>query len=163
VILKTSSNFPSVIFFSPHLYPSNIHRYGASTSQHAKLIFDDTQYLLALAFADRAFYGINSPEEFWQLQITEGEEALILRWEDSVKDLPILRNATLENGVSKEPLPKRTFERIVRSVMRASGYFGSATVHAIRRYLGKQLNGTFSRDGVGWTEDHADGLFREIY
>jgi hypothetical protein len=122
---------------------SNIPRYGASTSQHAKLIFDDTQYLLALAFADEAFYGIKSPEKFWQLQIPEGEESLPLRWTDSVKNLPILRNATLENGVSKEPLPKATFERIVRSVMRISGYFGFATVHAIRHYVGKKLNGKF--------------------
>ena len=107
------------------------------------MIFDDTQYLLALAFSDNAFYKIDSPEKFWQLQIPEGEEALILRWEDSVKNLPILRNATLEKGVSKEPLPKATFERIVRSVMRMSGYFGFATVHAIRCYVGKKLNGKF--------------------
>jgi hypothetical protein len=107
------------------------------------LIFDDTQYLLALAFADKAFYKIDSPEKFWQLQIPEGEEALILRWKDSVKGLPILRNATLEKGVSEEPLPKATFERIVRSVMRISGYFGFVTVHAIRRYVGKKLNGKF--------------------
>ncbi|KAI9764363.1 MAG: hypothetical protein M1840_008501 [Geoglossum simile] len=119
--------------------PENI-TYGASTSQHMKLIFDDTQYLLALVFADEAFYGIKSPEKFWQLQIPEGEELLPLRWEDSVKNLPILRNATLENGVFKEPLPKATFERIVRFVMRISGYFGFATVHAIRRYVGKKLN-----------------------
>jgi hypothetical protein len=43
------------------------------------LIFDDTQYLLALAFADKAFYKIDSPQKFWQLQIPEGEEALILQ------------------------------------------------------------------------------------
>ncbi|KAI9773208.1 MAG: hypothetical protein M1839_002216 [Geoglossum umbratile] len=119
--------------------PENI-TYGASTSQHTKLIFDDTQYLLALAFADKAFYEIDSPEKFWQLQIPKGEKALILRWEDAVKNLPILRNATLQKGVSETPLPRVTFERIVRSVMRMSGYFGYATVHAIRRYLGKKLN-----------------------
>ena len=120
------------------------HRYGASTSQHAKLIFDDTQYLLALAFADNAFYGIDSPEKFWQLQIQEGESSLTLRWNDSVKDLPILRNATWK-GVSKEPLPRTAFEKIVRSVMQASGYFGSPTIHAIRRHLGKKLNGKTNR------------------
>ena len=105
------------------------------------MIFDDTQYLLALAFADKAFYDVDSPEKFWQLQIPKGEEALILRWDDAVQNLPILRNATLQDGVSEAPLPRHTFERIVRSVMRMSGYFGHATVHAIRRYLGKKLNG----------------------
>jgi hypothetical protein len=88
---------------------------GASTSEHAKLIFNDTQYLLALAFADKAFYGINSPEEFWKLEIKEGEEAFNLRWNDSVKNLPILRKATLKKGVSNDPLPKTTFEGIIRS------------------------------------------------
>ena len=29
--------------------------YSASTSQHGKLLYDDTQYLLALALADNAF------------------------------------------------------------------------------------------------------------
>jgi Protein of unknown function (DUF3435) len=110
-------------------------------SQHLKLIFDDTQYLLTLAFAEKAFYEIDLPEKFWQLQIPEGEKALILQWEDAVKNLPILRNATLQKGVSEDPLPRATFERIVWSVMRMSGYFGYATVHAIRRYVGKKLNG----------------------
>lgn len=43
---------------------SNIPRYRASTSQHAKLIFDNTQYLLTLAFTDKAFYEIKSLETF---------------------------------------------------------------------------------------------------
>ncbi|KAI9764073.1 MAG: hypothetical protein M1840_008877 [Geoglossum simile] len=119
--------------------PENI-TYGAFTSQHAKLIFDDTQYLLALTFANKAFYDIDSPEKFWQLQIPKGEGALILRWNNAVQNLPILRNATLQDGVSETPLPRLIFECIVRSVMRMSGYFGHATVHAIRRYLGKKLN-----------------------
>lgn len=31
-------------------------RYGASTSQHSKLLYDDTQYLLALALAYNAIF-----------------------------------------------------------------------------------------------------------
>jgi hypothetical protein len=58
-----------------------------------------------------------------------------------VKHLLILHNATLEKGVFEKPLLKATFERIIRSVMQISGYFGSATVYAIRRYVGKKLNG----------------------
>lgn len=120
-------------------------RYGASTSQHGKLLYDDTQYLLALALADKAIFGVNSVEDLWQLQIPSGENELILRWNDSVKGLPILRNATMQQGVSEEPLSKKTFDRIVKSVFKLSGYFGQATVHAIRRYLGKKVNGKLSR------------------
>ena len=50
----------------------------------------------------------------------------------------------MQHGVTEEPLPKRTFDRILKSVFNLSGYFGSATVHAIRRYLGKKVNGKWS-------------------
>ncbi|KAI9767334.1 MAG: hypothetical protein M1840_005743 [Geoglossum simile] len=115
-------------------------RYGASTSEHEKLIFDDTQYLLALAFPDKAFYEINSFKEFWKLKIKEGETTFHLRWKDSVMNLPILRSATLNGGVSNDPLPRTTFEGMIRSVMEMSGYFGCPIIHAIRRGLGKKLN-----------------------
>ncbi len=102
---------------------------------------DDTQYLLALALADKAFYGIDSLEDLWQLQIPPDDSELILRWKDSAKYLPILRNATKDEGVSTEPLSRSTFQNIVKSVLKSSGFFGAATVHSIRRYLGKKING----------------------
>ncbi len=43
-----------------------------------------------------------------------------------------------------EPLPRKTFDRIVKSVLNASGFFGEATVHAIRRYLAKKVNGKYA-------------------
>ena len=112
-----------------------------STSQHDKLLYDDTQHLLALALADKAIYGISSAEELWQLQIPPGDNELILQRTGSVKHLPLLRNATMQHGVSTEPLSKKTFDRIIKSVFKLSGYFDHATVHAIRRYLGKKVNG----------------------
>ena len=39
--------------------------FGAATCEHAKPFFDDTRYLLALAFADRAFKGLQSLDELW--------------------------------------------------------------------------------------------------
>lgn len=98
-----------------------------------------------MAVADHAIWGINSFEDLWQLQIPPGEDELILRWNDPAEALPILRNATMHYGVTEEPLPKATFDRIVKSVLNLSGYFGNATVHAIRRYLGKKVNGRWSR------------------
>lgn len=98
-----------------------------------------------MALADNAIWGIDSFEDLWQLQIPLGEDELILRWKnDSIEALPILRNATMLHGVTEEPLPKRTFDRILKSVFSLSGYFGHATVHAIRRYLGKKVNGKWS-------------------
>ena len=54
-------------------------RYGASTSQHGILLYDDTQYLLALALADNAIWGIDTFDDLWQLQIPDGDDELPLR------------------------------------------------------------------------------------
>ncbi len=62
-------------------------------------------------------------------------------WRDEVKRLPILRNATIDGGVTEDPLPQSTFERIFKDIIKSSGYFGDATIHAIRRDLGKKLDG----------------------
>lgn len=34
--------------------------------EHEKLMFDLIPYLLALAFADKALFGYNSPQELWE-------------------------------------------------------------------------------------------------
>ena len=80
-------------------------------------------------------------EDLDDQQIPEGENELILRWNDSALDLPIVRNATMGRGITNEPLPKAAFERIFKKVLEQSGYFGYAIVHAIRRYLGKKVDG----------------------
>lgn len=122
-------------------------RFGASTSQHSTLLHDDTQFLLALAIADHAIWGVNTLDDLWQLQIPDGDNELPLRWNDSVMHLPILRKATMRDGVTNEPLLKGSFERIVKSVLNLSGFFEDATVHAIRRFVGKKINGTFLPEG----------------
>ena len=102
---------------------------------------DDTQHLLTIALADGALYGIGSTEDLWDRDILDGDDALPLRWKDEVLELPIVRNAIKAHGVTNTPLPKLTFERILKSVLNLSGYFGTATIHAIRRALGKKVDG----------------------
>lgn len=46
----------------------------------------------------------------------------------------------MQQGVSEEPLLKKMFDCIVKSVFKLSRYFGHATVHAIQRYLGEKVN-----------------------
>jgi hypothetical protein len=94
-----------------------------------------------MAVTDKAFFGIGSIEELYDQEIPENEDELFLRWNDSVLDLPIIRNATISQGVTNEPLPKQAFDRIFKKVLEQSGYFGKATVHAIRRYIGKKTDG----------------------
>ena len=47
----------------------------------------------------------------------------------------------MRDGVSDEPLLKKNFDRILKSVFNLSGFFGPATVHAIRRFVGKKIDG----------------------
>ena len=55
--------------------------------------------------------------------------------------LLILRNAIMRDGVTNKPLLKRTFDRILKSVLNLSSFFGPATVYAIRCFIGKKVNG----------------------
>lgn len=103
------------------------------TSQHEKLLHNDTQFLLAMAFADNALCGIKSPADLWEMEIPPGDDALPLEWNEEVMQLPILRKATKAHGVTSGALPKATFEIILKSALNLSGYFGTATVHAIHR------------------------------
>ena len=116
-------------------------RFGASTSQHSTLLHDDTQFLLALAIADHATRGVNTFDDLWQLKIPDGDDELPLRWNESVMHLPILRNATMRDGVTNEPFLKRALERIPKPALNLLGFFGPATVHAIRRFVGKKVKG----------------------
>ena len=94
-----------------------------------------------MALADRALYSIESFKELWDMRIPNSNKALHLRWKDELLQMPIIRNAIKQHGVTDAPLPKATFETILKSVLKLSGYFGTPTIHAIRRALGKKLDG----------------------
>ena len=92
-----------------------------------------------MAINDGALYGIKTIADLYDQQIPEGDNELILPRNENVAGLPVLRIAK-QNGVSEEPLSRAIFDRIFKAVLEQSGYFGKATVHAIRRYLGKKVN-----------------------
>ena len=77
-------------------------------------------------------------------KIPLGKDELPLRWNKSVKDLPILQAATATDDVSDKPMSKAMFIRIHSSTLRNAGYFCSTSVHSIRRYLGKKVDGEFN-------------------
>lgn len=49
----------------------------------------------------------------------------------------------MRDGVTNKLLLKRTFDRILKLVLNLSGFFRPATVYAIRRFVGKKVNGKF--------------------
>lgn len=106
--------------------------YRLFTESHDVLIFDNTIFLLALAIADKAIYGIPILEDLWELRIPCRANEFPFRWSLNIVDLPLLRNASI-NRVSTKPLSKTIFERIIRSTFILSSYLGTATIHALRR------------------------------
>jgi hypothetical protein len=90
---------------------------------------------------DNALFGIESLDDLQAREIPPGDEELILSFKESALDRPILRKCTKEKGTMEEMMPRSAFRRIFRAVMQKEGYFCGSSVHAVRRYLGKKIDG----------------------
>ena len=115
--------------------------FGSTTGQHSKLTYDDTHQLLVMAVADKALYGVETLYDLRKMKIPVGEQNMILPWKESHENLPVLRQATMEQGVTEKPWAKSAFEKIFRTVAKRSGYVEVPTVRAIRRAVGKMIDG----------------------
>jgi hypothetical protein len=94
-----------------------------------------------LAIADKALLYIESLEGLLEMEIPAGQDEINLIFKDSVLDLPILRKCTKAKGIIEEPMPKYAFLQIFRAILRKAGYFTGVTIHAVRRNLGKKVDG----------------------
>ena len=93
-----------------------------------------------MAFADKALFGFDTLADLQEQQIPEGQDELMLQWHDSVLDKPILRKYTKAGGMTDEPMPRSVFHQIFQSTFLNAGYFYIASVHSIRRQLGKKVD-----------------------
>lgn len=119
---------------------SIIIRFGTAIWDCDEPIYSGALYLLALALADNALYGFSSPEEVFEQRIPEGQDELVLRWNEEAKDQCIIRGVTAE-GVSEDPLTKEKYQADFRKILANACYFVTATVHAMRRALGAAVKG----------------------
>jgi Protein of unknown function (DUF3435) len=119
--------------------PENI-VFGAGGKEHDKFIYNDAAFILAMAIADGALFGFDSLNDVRRQQIPPGENELILRFKESALDQPILRKCTKVDGITDEPMPKAAFINIFKSTLKNTGYFCRASIHAIRRQLGKKVD-----------------------
>ena len=119
--------------------PENI-VFGTVLHEHDKFVYDDVSFLLVMAFADKALFGFATLAELQQQQIPRGQNELVLRWKDEALDKPILRKCTKAGGVADEPMPRTAFSQIFQSTLRNAGYFCTASVHSIRRGIGKKVD-----------------------
>jgi hypothetical protein len=94
-----------------------------------------------MAVADGVLYGIKSLDDLQSQEIPRGEEELILSFEESALERPVLGKCTKEEGIIEDIMPKSAFLRIFQAMMRKQGYFCRTSIHAVRRYLGKKNDG----------------------
>jgi hypothetical protein len=98
--------------------------------------------LLTLALADNALFGFDSVDEVFEQRIPDGDDELPLRWREDALQRSIIRNATAD-GVSEDPLTQYQFNSLFHKVMKKASYTKTATIHALRRELGKVVNSRF--------------------
>ena len=75
------------------------------------------------------------------MEVPLGETELILRFNHDAVHRPILRKCTKAKGVTDEPMPKSAFLDIHEANMKNAGYLNGTSIHAIRRGLGKKVDG----------------------
>ncbi|GKT83761.1 hypothetical protein Ct61P_01611 [Colletotrichum tofieldiae] len=115
--------------------------FGTTMHEHPVLLHNVEALLEALIFADNALFGLESLKDLWDLDIVPGDNENILRWNEEVLDLPILRKIERDGTVSKEQMSLEVFQRAFRKILDLAGYIDvAASVHQIRRHLGKKID-----------------------
>ena len=117
----------------------NTSSFGTTFREHPVLRYNAVAFLLTLAFADGALFGFRTESELRSMTVQEGKE-VPLRWNDEWMDRPILRGCS-GGKVGDGKLSSSTFQAKQKIIFEAAGYVGvRASVHSIRRYLGKQID-----------------------
>jgi hypothetical protein len=115
-------------------------RFGTAIWDCDEPIYAGALFILALALADGALFGFTHPEEVFEQRIPPGENELVLSWKGDARDRCIVRSVTAE-GVGEDPLTKEQYQKDLRRILIWIGFFITATVHAMRRELGKAVAG----------------------
>jgi hypothetical protein len=115
--------------------------FGAAGSEHAKLVYDDAKILLAMAIADDVLVGIRSVEDLQEQEIPAGEDEVPLLYVKGAEEKFILRKCSKAGGVTDDLMPKSAFLNIHKNGLINAGYPCGPSVHAIRRSLGKKVDG----------------------
>lgn len=97
-----------------------------------------------MAVADETLFGYSSLNEVRQQEIPAGQDELVLRFNDSVLERPILRKCTRAGGITDDPIPKDAFLTIFKSTLINAAYLWGPSPHAIRRQLGKGADRKFA-------------------
>jgi hypothetical protein len=80
--------------------------FDAAGKDYEKFIYNRAGMLLALAIADKALFGFRSLDDLWEQEIPQGQDELILRFNDDALDRFIFRRWTLAYGIARNKMPK---------------------------------------------------------
>ena len=119
--------------------PENI-VFGTAAREHDQFIYNDSAFLLTVALADGALFGFRRLADLQEQEIPVGDNELVLRFKADTLDELILRKCMKAKGLLDGPMPKSAFSDILRTTLRNAGYLCPASIHAIRRELGKKVD-----------------------
>lgn len=92
-----------------------------------RLPYAATLLLLAFAFADKALWGFNGPDDLWQqwlpLDPTGQPEPMPLRWNDKVLSQPVCRSITSSGVDPRRAFDKVSFSRFHIAFVRNAGFY----------------------------------------
>lgn len=94
-----------------------------------------------MAITDDALFGFTSLDDVRKQEVPPGENELILRYNDAALNQPILHKCTKVKGVTDRLMPKSAFLAIYESTLKNARYLCGTSIHAIRRLLGKKVDG----------------------
>lgn len=107
-------------------------------------MFNETMLLVALAIADGVLQGIDTIDDLWAQRLTSEDGTTHLPFHDWAQNKYVLRKCTVGGGMTEDKMPRAAFQTIFRRALRSAGYPNEASVHAIRRQLGKKIDQNYS-------------------
>ena len=117
--------------------------------EHDSLIFCPVLHFLALTLKDDAFKSehVRCLEDIYGFHIPKPKTSLQLCWKESMKDVPIFRQAeqTLEGMCtsSTRALPYDTFLQHLSRLGKSAGFCDPLTPYCLQRGAGNAVNGLF--------------------
>jgi hypothetical protein len=103
--------------------------FGTAGKEHKKFIYNNAAFLLTLAIADNALFGLNSLEDVRNMEIPSEEIELILRFNDDALKKSILRKYTKAKGVTDKPISKTMFLNIYQNIMKNAEYLNGDSIY----------------------------------
>lgn len=118
-----------------------ITRFGIGIQNHNQLQFATGIFLLTIALADGALFGIESVEDLTEFGLhRSGLAWILLQWKEAALDKPVFKNITAK-GPQGIPLLKEHFCRFLRQIFSMASYLKNTTIHDICCALSQKIKG----------------------